>query len=96
MERHKRSEFVRFHAIQCIALTAFAVSLLLVLEATQVVGRAVLLGLTAVFAVAWILAWVKARKGEMYELPLVGEVAAKHCKVRREDERVEVPKYYAA
>jgi uncharacterized membrane protein len=96
MERHKRSEFVRFHAIQCIALTGFALSLLLVLEATHVVGPVVLLAVTVVFAIAWILAWHKARKGEMYELPLVGELATKHCKVRAQEKRLEAPKYYAA
>ena len=96
MERHKESRFVRFHAIQCVALTLSGVATLLVLELVGVFGRAVSVGVAVIFVAAWIVGVVKASKGEMYELPLVGELATKRCKARDREVNHEIHKYRAA
>jgi uncharacterized membrane protein len=87
---------VRFHAIQCIALTLLGVATLLVLELVGVFGRAVSVGVAVIFVAAWIVGVVKASKGEMYELPLVGELATKRCKRGSGEVNRDVHRYRAA
>jgi len=78
---------VRFHSIQCLAL--FVVSFLLHL-AVMIVAIAlhfiplmwVLTSLlhvvvTLVIFLAWLVAIIRASKGEWYKLPLIGDFAEK-------------------
>jgi uncharacterized membrane protein len=72
----KKSPFVRFHAVQSIAIFAPLNVLMVVLSALfPFVGTFVHVG---VFLL-WLLLMLKALKGEMFKLPVVGDFAEKHA-----------------
>ena len=89
MDPYKRMNFVRFHAWQCILLTAVAVifgigiAIVSVLLSVLHLGILVLLlGLVhwlvmIVFFIFWLIAIIKANKGERYHIPLIGGFADK-------------------
>ena len=95
LEPYKKNSFVRFHSIQClvlwIALAAAAAALRLaavLLFMLPVAGPLLvvlawgMLGLGAV--VIWLVLVVKALQGEMFQLPLLGPVAAHYSSLRSE------------
>lgn len=89
-EPYNKSRFVRFHAWQNILLHAaafvFWIGLFIlsfVLAFIPILGHllAFLLwaGLMVGFFVAWIIALLKANGGQMYKLPLIGDIAEKQA-----------------
>lgn len=87
-EPYKRMPLVRFHAIQCIALTVVAIAVGIVLGVIMVplmmtglwvvahlLSRLVNLG----FIIVWILCIFKASKGEWFKLPIIGDFALKQA-----------------
>jgi uncharacterized membrane protein len=87
VEPYNRMRLVRFHAFQSIALNVAAIVLQICLVILQTVlhfipGIWVLfpllhLCLGLALFIAWLLAILKASKGEYYKLPLIGDFAAK-------------------
>jgi uncharacterized membrane protein len=78
VEPYNRNSFVRFHSWQSIFLgiVAFAISFINVIP---ILGQMVfLLGMLALF-VGWIVALLKALKGEKYQLPIIGKYAAQQA-----------------
>ncbi len=83
----KENRFVRFHAMQAIlfgvSITALYIALTIV---TPIIGfvsgiLAAMVGLVGLlipllFLVGWILCMVKAYQGEMFKLPIIGDMAA--------------------
>ncbi|HBG81227.1 TPA: hypothetical protein DDW69_00100 [candidate division CPR2 bacterium] len=71
-----KNDFIKFHAIQSIitfgALSIFTMIPIIGWMLSPLVG---LLGL-----VLWILLMVKAFQGEMFKLPVVGDIAEKQVK----------------
>lgn len=73
----KENKFVRFHAMQSVA------TFLLLWVVTFVVGLIPLLGAVVNYLLGfvqlalWILLMFKAYKGEMYKLPVIGEIVEK-------------------
>jgi uncharacterized membrane protein len=78
VEPYNKSSFIRFHSWQSIFLgiVAFAISFFNIIP---ILGQIVfLIGMLALFVV-WIIAIMKALKGERYELPIIGKFAAQQA-----------------
>ncbi len=71
----KENKFVRFHAMQSIIVFGGLFVLQIILGFIPIIGWAIgfLLGIVAL--ILWILLMVKAYNGEMYKLPVVGDMA---------------------
>ncbi len=77
-EPYNKSSYIRFHAWQSIFLgiAAFAIGFINVIP---ILGQLIfLVGMVALF-VAWLIALLKALKGERYKLPLIGNLAEKQA-----------------
>lgn len=91
LDPYKRIPLVRFHSIQNIALAVawvvvwFAIVFLeMVLHFIPLIGFLFMFVnfLIAVgFFIAWLLALIKASKGEFFKLPFIGDFAAKQAGV---------------
>jgi uncharacterized membrane protein len=90
MEPYKRNSFLRFHSVQCLllwagaALAAAVIRLVgVLLVAIPVAGPlfAVLIWVVSgIFAfVIWVVLEVKALQGEMFKLPVIGDLAEKYA-----------------
>jgi len=90
MEPYKRNLFVRFHSGQCLLLWAGAALAAVVIRLAAVflyaipVAGPLFVVLTAVVAalfvmVMWLVLVVKALQGEMFKLPVLGDIAEKHA-----------------
>jgi uncharacterized membrane protein len=91
IDPYRKIPLVRFHSVQNIALVVAWVAIWIVLRIVYVVlhfipligvllalvDMAVLVG----FFVAWLLALIKASKGEFFKLPFIGDFAAKQANV---------------
>jgi uncharacterized membrane protein len=81
LEPFNRKRFVRFHAFQCLFLTAFWIVLeigLAFLGHIPFLGWATVLlwplfGLAGV--VIWLIVVLKAYQGQMFKLPVIGDMA---------------------
>ncbi len=74
VEPYNKSSYVRFHSWQSIFLgiACFALSFI---NMVPILGQIVfLLGMLVLF-VGWLIALLKALKGERYKLPLIGKFA---------------------
>jgi uncharacterized membrane protein len=87
-EPYKRMPLVRFHAIQCIALTVVAIVISIIVGI--VIAPLILTGfwfiahlisrlLDLAFILVWLLCIVKASKGEWFKLPVIGDFALKQA-----------------
>ena len=72
----KESKFVKFHAMQSIALSGGLFVLGLVLGFIPIVNLLVIL-LNLLGVALWIVCMVKAYQGEWFKLPVVGDLAAR-------------------
>lgn len=79
VEPYNRNSFVRFHSWQCIFLAIASVAVHIVLGAIPVVGWFILPFASLGFLIVWIIALVKALKGERYQLPIIGKFAAQQA-----------------
>ncbi|MBP7791850.1 MAG: DUF4870 domain-containing protein [Candidatus Goldbacteria bacterium] len=73
----KESKFVRFHALQSILTFIGVMILFVVLSIIPVLGWLISVVFTPVVIILWIILMVRAYRGEMWKLPIVGEMAAK-------------------
>jgi uncharacterized membrane protein len=75
IEPYKRDSYIRFHAWQCITLTLVEIAGGVVFGFMGAIGEMVrgLLGL--LLFVFWLIAIIKASKGERYHVPIVGDLA---------------------
>jgi uncharacterized membrane protein len=76
----KNNKFVRFHAIQSIIVFGAITVADIILGFIPFIGWIIawLLGLLAF--ILWIILMVKAYRGEMYKLPVAGDIAARQAK----------------
>ncbi|MGA9673167.1 MAG: DUF4870 domain-containing protein [Terracidiphilus sp.] len=75
---YNQKPFVRFHAWQSIFLgiAAFVIGFINIIP---ILGQIIfLIGMLVLF-VAWIMAIIKAFKGERFELPVIGKFAAQQA-----------------
>ena len=79
VEPYNKNAFIRFHAWQSIFLGIGAFVIDIVLTIIPVIGWIIIPFFMLAFLVVWILALVKAFKGERYKLPIIGNYAAKQA-----------------
>ena len=85
MEPYNKSRFVRFHSFQCL----FCAAVLFVLGiALSIIGSIPILGLVVIplgflvwigSFVLWIVLLLKAYQGQMFKLPIIGDMAEKQA-----------------
>ena len=90
IEPYNKMPFVRFHAFQSIGLTVVWFALWIVITMLRVVlhfipliGLLFLLvdlGICVGMFIVWLIAIMKASKGEWYKLPFVGDFAEKQAR----------------
>lgn len=73
----KENQFIRFHAMQSIALSVVMIVISIVLSFIPVIGWIVALFLPLAYLVLWIFMMWKAYQGEMYKLPVLGDFSEK-------------------
>ena len=85
MAPYNRSRFVRFHAFQSIF---FAVAWTVLWIALTIVGMMPVLGWATIIVwpllglgglVVWIILLLKANQGQMFKLPIIGDMAEKQA-----------------
>jgi uncharacterized membrane protein len=85
MEPYNRSRFVRFHAFQSVF---FAVAWIALWIALSIVGTIPVLGWMTLLIwplvglgglIIWIILLVKANQGQMFKLPVIGDLAEKQA-----------------
>ena len=75
LEPYNRSKFIRFHSIQCIALSVVSFALHVVLMFIPVIGWIISILLSLAFFILWIVCIIKASRGEWFKLPVIGDFA---------------------
>ncbi len=90
MEPYNKNRFVRFHAWQNIFLHVAAIGIWIVLmiltvaaSIVPIVGHLIVMLLGFVvwigFVVVWIILLMKANQGQMWKLPVIGDMAEKQA-----------------
>ena len=74
----KDDAYVRYHALQSVALSVVWLGGWLVLMVIPVVGWILLPFWGLLMFVLWLVAIVKAWQGERFRLPIIGEYVAKY------------------
>lgn len=69
----KDSKFVKFHAIQSIALSVALMVISFVLGLIPIIGWILLILLPIGSFILWVVLLIKSYQGEWYELPLIGK-----------------------
>ena len=73
----KENKFVRFHAIQSIVVFGAYTVLVIVLNFIPVIGWIISLILGIAAFILWIVLMLKAYQGQLYKLPVAGDIAEK-------------------
>ena len=85
MEPYNKSRFVRFHSYQCIFLFLVAFALHLALGIVSIIPFLIILTLplhkliTLVVIGVLVFLALKANQGQMYKLPVIGDMAEKQA-----------------
>lgn len=77
----KDDEYVRYHALQSIALSVVWLGGWIVLMVIPVIGWLLLPFWGLLMFVFWLVAMVKAWQGERFRLPVLGEYVMKYGKI---------------
>ncbi len=75
----KESAFVRFHAVQSTITFGGFFVLSLILGVIPFLGWLLNLIICLLSLITWIVCMVKAYQGELFKLPVVGEIAARQA-----------------
>ena len=71
----KSRKFIRFHAMQSIVVSVVIMVIIILLAWIPIIGW-IISGLVGLLAfVLWIVLMVKAYQGQMYKLPVIGNLA---------------------
>ena len=79
VEPYNRSSLVRFHAWQCIFLSIAAFAIHTILVIIPVIGWIILPFVSIAILIIWIIALLKALKGERFHLPFIGKFAERQA-----------------
>jgi uncharacterized membrane protein len=90
LDPYNKNRFVRFHSVQCLLLWGATIALAIALKLASVVlfiipvlGPLVVLLVSMVVGLAAVVIWfvlvIKAFQGEMFKLPMLGELAEQHA-----------------
>ncbi len=78
MEPYNKKRFVRFHAFQCLFFTVAVIVLdivMMFLGHIPVIGALLSLLISLGIFVIWIILLIKAYQGQMFKLPVIGDMA---------------------
>jgi uncharacterized membrane protein len=84
----KDNKFVRFHAIQSILVFGAYTVLAIILGFIPVVGWIINLLLGIAAFIFWIVLMVKAYNGQMYKMPVAGDIAERNSKPMADNKRM--------
>jgi len=76
----KENRFVRFHALQSIFVSAAIIVLNIAVNLVPLLGMLISFLLSAAAFILWIVLMVKAYQGQMFKLPIIGDMAEKQLK----------------
>ena len=85
LEPYNKSRFIRFHAFQCLFLTAALVALGIALAIVAMIPIIGLITIPLHFVIwlaciaLWIVLILKAYQGQMFKLPVIGDMAEKQA-----------------
>jgi uncharacterized membrane protein len=85
LEPYNKRRFIRFHSFQCIFLTVAYIVLAIVLSIFTMIPGLGLIMLPVHFLiwigalVLWIILLMKAYQGQMFKLPVIGDMAEKQA-----------------
>ena len=79
VEPYNKNSFVRFHSWQCIFLCIAAIAIHVALGFIPVIGWILMPFVSLGILVVAIIALLKALKGERYQLPIIGKLAAQQA-----------------
>ena len=79
VEPYNRNSFIRFHAWQSIFLSIAAFAVHTILMVIPVIGWIIVPFAGIGFLILWIIALLKALKGERFHLPFIGNFAEKQA-----------------
>jgi len=74
----KESKFVRFHAIQSLATFGGLIVIIIIFLFIPIIGWIIDILLYIGAFILWIFLMYKAYQGEMFKLPIVGNIAEKN------------------
>jgi uncharacterized membrane protein len=74
----KENKFVRFHAMQSIITFGGLSALSIVLTWVPIIGWMLLPIVSIVWLILWVLLMVKAYQGQLFKLPMIGDLAEKN------------------
>jgi uncharacterized membrane protein len=80
LEPYNRSSFVRFHSWQSIFLGVAALAVNLILGIIPIIGWILMFPVGLGLLVLWLVAIVKASKGERFKIPFIGNFAEQQAK----------------
>ena len=75
IEPYKRNDFIRFHSWQCIVLTLVEMAASVIFGFMGLVGLMIRALLGLLVFIFWLIAIIKASKGERYHIPIIGDLA---------------------
>jgi uncharacterized membrane protein len=75
----KESKFVRFHAMQSIAVSVVLIGVYFILGLIPIIGWLLVPVVGLISFVVWIILMLKAYQGKLYKLPVIGDFAAKQA-----------------
>lgn len=79
VEPYNKNSFVRFHSWQCIFLCIAAIAIHIALGFIPVIGWILMPFASLGILIIAIIALLKALKGERYQLPIIGKLAAQQA-----------------
>jgi uncharacterized membrane protein len=85
MEPYNKSRFIRFHSFQCIFFFVAMVALQIALSIIGFIPFLIFITLPLHFLVwlgclaIWIVLLIKASQGQMFKLPVIGDIAEKQA-----------------
>jgi uncharacterized membrane protein len=76
----KKDSFVRFHAVQSIVFSGAWMIVVIILSFIPIIGWILDIFLYIFFVIMWILLMYRAYQGQMWKLPIAGDIAEKNSK----------------
>ncbi len=73
----KESKFVRFHAMQSIFVSGALFVIQIILGFVPYVGWIISILVSLLGLILWIICMLKAYQGELFKLPVIGDIAEK-------------------
>ncbi len=78
----KDNRFVRFHAVQSIVVFGALTVVDFVLNFIPIIGWVIAWIIGVVAIILWVVLMVKAYQGQMYKLPIAGNIAEQQTKAK--------------